>query len=690
MESVVSNQSTGPPLQQRNGGPAPPPPVTMARGPPPPGPFPPFPKVRTNSDLHGRYPRRIRVRSRRRPSRSPSPSDPGSYPRAKISTKSGWRRKTARKSSGATDDQAGDEERTRSRKTREETGSRGTSKQSRASSRETGRNDAQPPTDGTEDGPSQPEITSDQTNAKEKLPKDNSSKLSKKMSSQESDSGHSGSSRTTLSRASDEETSEAEEATMAEALNAVAEKYLRLNVVEQKDDISKFIGYLLDTIERLQAMTRYNQATDDDASSSSGSDTETDDDEKPVIPRGQILHHVYCQNDSHDHDNTMFEDEPVHKGKSRMLTGQVPVPNLDFFLRRHPEVCYTVMKDHVCAGTERQRSRRGVFGDVRESLSERSESIFIESSRLQKALFQVAEFNPFLTAKHSGSSRPFKMDAPYHFLFHHRHKLEQLCNNTTYEDVLRPLLEWLRENYEREYDEAERLFADGFVTSRHMSKLFKPNQMLVHRGDHGHLAAYVLSESAITNTKKEKMSFHGWSWQYDGHRLQRRTWSESMSIISEGKARISNFMIHPMEYATEKDKEFLERIGKKYWSMREQTYTCYTGWDVNREHHYVCSLRGPGRLEADLEQKNARFMVDTATYHLMHPMDNALDKAFLDANMPAMNNVYSVDHARFDTRPTHINKDDDIPPEDILLLPGFVLGFNFQAKKWSTLTDFSS
>lgn len=584
----MAKYCTGPPLQQRNGGPGPPPPGTIGRGPPPPPPFNPFMPRRADSDLerYGHRPR-IKVGSRRRPSRSPSLSDPGSYPRAKISTKSGWRRKAARKNSGATEDLSGDEGRARSRKKREENGSRDASKQSRASSGKNGHNDAQPSMDGLAGEPVQPENASDQINGDNKLPKEEGSKLSNTISSPESDSGHSGSSRTTLSRVSEKETSETEEATMAEALNAVAEKYLRLNVAEQKDDISKFIGYLLDTIERLQAMTRYNRATDDDASSSSGSGTETEDDDKPVIPRGQILHRVFCQNDDHDHDRTLFEDDPVYKGKNRMLTGQVSVPNLDFFVRRHPDVCYIVMKEHICAGNERQRSRRGYSGDTRDSVSERSESIHIESPKLQKALFQVAEFHPFPTVKHSGSSRPFRMDAPYHFLFHHRQKLESLSHNTSYEDVLRPLLEWLKESYEKEYDEAERLFADGFVTARHMSKLFKPNQMVVHRGDHGNLSAYVLSESVLN--KKEKLSFHGWSWQYDGHRLQRRTWSESMNMISEEQVRISRLMIHPLNYATEKDKAALEKVGKKYWAMREHTYTCYTGWDVNQEHHYVRS-----------------------------------------------------------------------------------------------------
>lgn len=373
-----------------------------------------------------------------------------------------------------------------------------------------------------------------------------------------------------------------EDATIAETLHAVADKVLHLDVLDQKDEARRFIGYLLDTIERLQAMTRYNQATDEESSDSS---SDTEDEEKPVTPRGQTLHRVYCQNEDHNHGSLLFEDDPVYKGKSRMLTGQVAVPNLNFFLGRHPDVCFVIMKEYNCAGTQRRRARNSVHRDTRDGLSERSETIQIVSPRLQKALLNVAEYHPFPGGRPPGMM--YQMDAPYHFLFHHWNTLEKTSQDTNYEDVLKPLLEWLEKNYGKEYNEADRLFAEGFVTTRHMSKLFKPNQMVVHRGDFGHVTAYVLSENALY--KKEKLSFHGWSWKYDGHRLQRRAWSESMSIFSEGKCRISDLMIHPINHATPKDRATLERIGRKYWAMREQTYTCYSGWNVNQEHHYVCS-----------------------------------------------------------------------------------------------------
>lgn len=49
-----------------------------------------------------------------------------------------------------------------------------------------------------------------------------------------------------------------------------------------------------------------------------------------MTPRGKILHRVHCYNHEHEHGSFPFEDDPVYKGKNRMLTGQKPVPNLSF------------------------------------------------------------------------------------------------------------------------------------------------------------------------------------------------------------------------------------------------------------------------------------------------------------------------------------------------------------------------
>lgn len=604
-----------------------------------------------------------------------SSDDLASYPSAKISMRSPWRRKASRKKRGVPEAHSSDDDMMRGKGALQENGAPDLSPQLHASSEKNDEDDAQSSMGLTAAQSSQTGIKPDWINGQIKLIKEESSQLEATTSSLISNGEQSRDFRSALSLSSEKPVSEEEDATIAETLHTVADKFLHLDVLDQKDDARRFINYLLDTIDRLQAMAQYNQATDEEDSSCSSSDTE--DDEKPVTPRGQTLHRVYCYNQDHEHDSLLFEDDPAYKGKNRVLTGQVSVPNLSFFLGRYPDICFLVMKEHNCGGTLPRRSR--LRPDMRDCASERLETIQIVSPKLQKALLNVAEYHPFPVGRHA--TPPNQMDAPYHFFFHHRHKLEETSHEANHEDVLKPLLEWLEKNYKKEYGEAERLFADGFVTARHVSKLFKPNQMVVHRGDSDHVAAYVLSENVIN--KKEKLYFNGWSWEYDGHRLKRYPWDESMSMFSKEKYRISDLMIHPIDYATQKDKATLERVGRKYWAIREQTYICYTGWTVNQEHHHVSSsLHGEvashilgwarQQLLTGFLQKNARFMVDTATYHLMHPMVHTYE---IQDN---------VDHARFDMRPESISNHEAISSDDIMLLPTTVLGFYFNAKRWST------
>ncbi|KAJ0162481.1 hypothetical protein CTA2_4490 [Colletotrichum tanaceti] len=50
----------------------------------------------------------------------------------------------------------------------------------------------------------------------------------------------------------------------------------------------------------------------------------------------------------------------------------------------------------------------------------------------------------------------------------------------TYAAVLSPLLEFLKDNYEQAYQEAEDMFHEGYVNALHLDKLFKPNQMVTN------------------------------------------------------------------------------------------------------------------------------------------------------------------------------------------------------------------
>lgn len=392
---------------------------------------------------------------------------------------------------------------------------------------------------------------------------------------------------------------------LAESLSSVSEKYLGVDVLDQTQDVSRFISYLLDTIQMLENRVRYSRAKDDyswhggspDTSSDNKDDTKTDIDKRPNIPRGQIIHRVYCFSSLHAHDRTIYEDEPVFRGNSLdgkgSLMGKVEIGNINTYLGRHPDIAFLVIREHSCAesGTALQYWAQSNRGSERSQLSTRGERIRIMSPLLQKALAQVAEFHIYSQVQHYDSQSsvgigiPHEMEAPYPFLFHHRHKLTELAQQTTYNESITPLLEFLNENYNSEYEEVENLLRKGCISAYHVSKLFKPNQIVISRQSPDVLDAYVLSSYPIL--EKDSIKFRGWSWQYNGRELARQQWEETIDTVAEEPSRISDLSVHPIEFARSEDIQKLEARGKKFWDMKGQVYTCYTGWDKGHERYYV-------------------------------------------------------------------------------------------------------
>lgn len=387
--------------------------------------------------------------------------------------------------------------------------------------------------------------------------------------------------------------------TMSESLSAITETFLNIDVLDKKQDISRFIAYLLDTIELLDNKTKFLEARNARCVSErlrgSAVDGYPASESLPpgqrVIntPVGKLLHRVLCSNRSHQHDRLFYEDEPTYrdqhwKGEAKLMGDQV-VHTLNNYLSLRPTICFLVIKEHNCTPKVEVYHKRG-HNIVRSSV-QRPETIQIVSPLLRKALVRVAEYQPF----EGHWEEDFEMRAPYVFLFHHHDKLVELAQDATYQSVLRPMLEFLTFNYGNEYEEAKALFEEGIVTDDHLCKLFKLNQIVIGRQESGHLEAHVLSKDIAF--EGDKIYLEGWSWEYDGNALSRRKWEQDIDVVPHERMRIAALKVHPLEYATAEDIKYLEKRGRKYWSMKNQTCIGYTGWDASEDHQYVCRTHHP-------------------------------------------------------------------------------------------------
>ncbi|KAE9581425.1 hypothetical protein CGMCC3_g2513 [Colletotrichum fructicola] len=197
------------------------------------------------------------------------------------------------------------------------------------------------------------------------------------------------------------------------------------------------------------------------------------------------------------------------------------------------------------------------------------------------------------------------------------------------------------------------MFDRGFVNARHLQKLFQPNQLVILKTSED-LNVYALDQAP--KISKEGMSFEGWSYFYTEVCLRQKMRRETMDVIASEDVQISNLKVHPFSFGRKEDIEKLTHRGQAFWKMKGQHYACYTGWDHQHDHCY----------------NSARFMVDLATHHLMHPSNRS--------DIPLWNS-----RQKNQPWPERIKLEDEMTPEIMLLLPSTVYGFNLQDKKWVDL-----
>ncbi|KAK1727011.1 uncharacterized protein BDZ83DRAFT_613939 [Colletotrichum acutatum] len=440
---------------------------------------------------------------------------------------------------------------------------------------------------------------------------------------------------------------------LAESLALITERYLGVDVLDQGKEVSAFVSYLLDTIEILQSQAKFRAAYSYDSDSESESVNLEVAVSQP--PDFQTVHQLFCTVGDHHHGGMLSQDEPVARrtkfaGDTGWLEAKRGINNLEIWLGERPSLCFIVIREHRCSPDQKTDDQRHRTQKPSLYPSARRERLRIVSPILQRALNKVAEFQVHPENRHYEAA--MEMDAPYLFLFHHRRRLATLADTETYQEVLLPLMNFLKESYEAEYTEAEEMFAQGHVNAHHIHKLFKPNQMLLKKEKGDPSLAFVLKD--YSRTARNDIMLEGWKWEYDGNDLERTNEFGVIRSISEEKTNICDLSIHPIEFAREEDIKLLTQRGNKFWSMRDQAYTCYTGWDSGSKHQYA----------------SARFMVDTATYHMMH------------VESPPSPSERS---RQYDPWPMKVNRREDLPHNAEMLMPATVHGFNLQQKKWVNL-----
>lgn len=308
--------------------------------------------------------------------------------------------------------------------------------------------------------------------------------------------------------------------------------------------------------------------------------------------RMQTLHRIWCNTRGHYHGGTLFEDEPRdHRVKSsqggfrsnsQILRGQKPIYDLDGYIVSNPDIAFIVVKEHECSGVDSLQNfdRSGI------AVSARKETLRIISRPLKDAIAECENNKSDLPTIENVEF--MVMDSPYPRLYHNRTRLTKLAEDVDEEtqEHINVLQDFLEHNYGPEYAEADEQFRNGSVSKRHLSKLFKPDEIIL-RDVKG-----AITTAVVLNWPKETekcTDFKAWEWGFDGRRLYREHTNVSLEITAKGTIPITQLEYYPLSYASEDMRERLTHRGKRFWTMRNKYVGSYSGWDAHRDHFHVSS-----------------------------------------------------------------------------------------------------
>ena len=266
--------------------------------------------------------------------------------------------------------------------------------------------------------------------------------------------------------------------------------------------------------------------------------------------------------------------------------GRAPIYDLEAYMEENSDLAFIVLRRYQCPG------RTPI----------RDEEIYVTSSNLRSALCAVARCytNKLPKDKYSVAITPAIppplvegqiLQDPYLYIYHHRLLLQEYVDENPEASVhVNSLLAYMSQMYGDSYREADRLFRERVMTREHELTLYVPNDIVVtFDRSLGELVAYVVQRwAAVEDVGSFKLDC--WHWQMDGVGLARKQQKLVLPRIPEDtQYNIEALTVVPLQFINSDVILKLVLRGQKHWSLRNQSYISYKGWNKSKDQFYVNS-----------------------------------------------------------------------------------------------------
>lgn len=310
----------------------------------------------------------------------------------------------------------------------------------------------------------------------------------------------------------------------------------------------------------------------------------------------QVLHQVICPSGFHSGKGQVFSaiptwtvDKSQHAADSRShLHGQSSVPNVADFIKKSGDISFLVFRYYRCsdAGRWDQGRKRDSECDLNFE-----ENVAIVSASLQDVIDNISRCKSGTLAyyPHSRSdSRDGEADEySAAFFYHHRQALAAAATFVSVETKrqISALLAYIETSQGETYSEMDSLTSQGLVPRQNISMLFCPNDIILSAAGNIYQAYVLRAWPRGTSTT----DLDCWGWGFDGHLLHRRAVPLTVRRPLGFTVKIADLGVYPLKFAPIEAIQHLKARGERFWSLREQSFVAYEGWDLNKDQFYVSS-----------------------------------------------------------------------------------------------------
>ncbi|KAH7000365.1 hypothetical protein EDB80DRAFT_110739 [Ilyonectria destructans] len=381
--------------------------------------------------------------------------------------------------------------------------------------------------------------------------------------------------------------------------------------------------------------------------------------------------------DDDDTNQSFYRDAPrMFKGdrKRSLPRGTIEVEGIATYLRSHENVPFAVLDVYQLDGDtvedifDEVGYTSGMLNRDYLSLEVTSRDIYIGPTA-KDAIDSIITAHP---DRFPGFGTIYPWHEPPYTLFYLHNKsfmeLQSISGlNELARQHLRMLLKWMEDNARADWDEADELFTQGKVNSKHYAKLFRPGELIywpnwnsegAPRAAKVNKFPHISKSSALTHIPFKAGLVGSQVWEFNGE-FRKKLVEVRLHLPRLNKSRgneyhldddlvdILDLSTYPLRYAKEGVGMKLAARGSKLWQLRRKSLVCFT----ESENGYF--------------QAERRCMIDYSMYKRLHPPTHVPIKPGQRTEESWMDKM----------------------PEDIFLacLPPTILGFDFSNKSWRNL-----